>query len=130
MDPISLIGMLGPSLISVLGSLFGGKKATPSLDPQQQALMNAALRIQNNRMLLQNPLFEQVTQGAMSRQPRSAIPANYQLENLLQQGTGEVGARPLPAGAQVTGRAKRRGTNTSAAVSQLSQGMRQPQSYS
>jgi hypothetical protein len=86
------------------------------LPPDQQAMQNQALQVQNQRMLMQNPLFEQLTQGAMSRQPRSAMPASYQLPNLLQPGQG--------------GQAVPRGQNTNAALSQLGRRMRPPQSYS
>jgi hypothetical protein len=85
------------------------------LSPEQQAMQDQALQTQNQRMLMQNPLFEQLTQGAMSRQPRSAMPASYQLPNLLQPGQG--------------GQAVPRGQNTNAALSQLGRRMRQPQSY-
>lgn len=71
-----------PSAISALGMILGMKNKTqPTLDPQQQALQNQALQTQNSRMNLQNPLFEMITQGAMSRQPRSAMPSSYQLQN-------------------------------------------------
>jgi hypothetical protein len=72
---------LVPSAISALGLLLGMKGNKPTLDPQQQAMQNQALQIQNSRMIMQNPLFEMLTQGAMSRQPRSAMPASYQLQN-------------------------------------------------
>ncbi len=96
-----------PAALSALGLVFGRPKDT--LDPRQQALMNQALQMQNSRMLLQNPLFEMITQGAMSRQPASARMSAYQLPNLL--GTAGAGRAPTADAIQNVGRAVRRPTN-------------------
>lgn len=107
-----------PSVISLLGALFGGGSSGTSLSPEMRTLMTNALRNQNNRMLLQNPLYEEATQLARSLLPRSARPQTYYLGGIDQSMPGELGGRTPPADAVYTGKAKRRGTTTSSATAE------------
>lgn len=79
MDPWS-IGLSG--LVSLLGALFGGggDKGTQMSDTQRAMLENT-LNLQNQRMQVQNPLYEMATRLSMNLMPRSAQVSNPQLYN-------------------------------------------------
>ena len=75
-----------PVALSALSAILGAKnKPKSGLDPAQQQLMNQALQIQNQRMLLANPLYEQNIALMRSLMPRSSQPGSYALPNIGTQ---------------------------------------------
>jgi hypothetical protein len=126
-------GVTIPILMSLLGGLFNRGGESGGMSATQQNLMDAALRMQNNRMLLQNPLYEEATQLARALLPRSARPSSYALTGINSPVGTEGGGRQRPSDAEVIGTAVRRGTqgtspNTpmNGAVSSLANGLTSP----
>ena len=83
--------------IGALASLFGSKKASDAakLDPQTLAYQNEAMRLQNARMQMLNPLLEQLVGGMSARLPASyggaaAAPTAGQMRT---PGTGQAVSR-------------------------------------
>jgi len=123
---------LVPSAISALGLFFGGGGGGAEVPPEIRAAIDQALRLQNNRMLYQNPLFEEATTLASALLPKSARPSQYRLGGIDAMTPGEPGLRTPSPDAQYIGRAVRRGvtprkeSTTADAVQYLAGGVRSP----
>lgn len=111
MDPWSL-GIGG--VVSLLGALFGGGDKGTQMSDTQRAMLEDTLNTQNQRMKVQNPLYEMATRLAMNLMPRSAGVSNPQLYNPYTQS----GYTP-PSMGRDRRMNTREGTGTEDAVSRL-----------
>lgn len=74
-----MIEWLIPSIFTGLSALFGGGGGNSGsgvqMSDEQRRMLESSLRLQNDRMTAQNPLFDAVNNLAMALLPRSAYTA-------------------------------------------------------
>jgi hypothetical protein len=114
----NLIPVVGP-IVGALAGMAGANKATKAakLPTEMEQAQTQAMQLANQRMLLTNPLYERLVQGATNRLANSAQPGyqaqgGYPAMPRRSPGMGQAMSRlaqnlPPPGARQVRGARKR-----------------------